>query len=204
MKIQNRAVSQEVSLPIQPMGSNLRREQARPGFGNRRNSRMAWSLLGPKSLLSVKNIRIILSNNHNTKDSLWMPQQSMGWPHIWILRTQICRTPEHSPTTPKSPPTHSFHPSRLLTEGCIKTLSQDWTLIKKEDTDMKTRKDLCMNSNPSTCFLIWIYKTLTNLLTNTCPWARKALSLIMTWTHTGQRRSRSHPNSRRQRQGTRT
>lgn len=203
MKIQNQAVSQEVSLLIQPMGSNLPKDQARPGFGNRRNARMAWSLLVPKSSLSVKNIRIILSN-HKTKGSLWMPQQSMGWPHIWILRTQICRTPEHSPTTPKSPPTHSFHPIRLSTECCIKTLSRGWTLIKKEDTDMKMRKDLCTSSNPSTCFLIWICKTLMNLLTNTCPWDRKALSLIMTWTHTGQRRSRSHPNSRRQRQSTRT
>lgn len=204
MKIQNRAVSQEVSPPIQPMGSNLPREQARPGFGNRRNARMAWSLLGPKISLSVKNIRIILSNNHKTKGSQWMPQQSMAWPHIWILRIQICRTPRHSPTTPKSPPTHSFHPSRLLTGCCIKTLSRGWMLIKKEDTNMKTRKDLCMSSNPSTCFLIWICKTLMNLFTDMCPWARKALSLIMTWTHTGQRRSRSHPNSRRQRQSTRT
>lgn len=205
MKTENQAMSQEVTLPMQPMGHNLPEEQARPGFGNRRNTRIAWNLLGPKSSFSVKKARITLSNKHKTKGSLWMPQQSMGWPHIWTLLTPTYRTPEHSPTIPKSPPTCSFHPSRLLTEYCIKTLSWGWTLIKKEGTDMKKKKKaLCLSSSPSTCFLIWICKTSMNFLTDTRPWARKALSLVMTRTHTGQWRSRSHPSNHRQRQNTRT
>lgn len=196
MKIQKQAMSQEVSLLMQPMGNNLPEEQARPGFRKRRNAR--------KSLFSIKKIRITLSNNHKTKSSLWMPQQSTDWPHIWTLLTLTYRTPEHSPTIPKSLPTHLFLPSRVLTEYCIKTLSWDRTLTKKEDTDMKKRKDFCISSSPTTCSLIWNYKTLKNFLTDTCPRDTKALSLIMTRIYTGQQRSRSHPNSCRQRQNTRT
>lgn len=112
-KIQNQAMSQEVSLPMQPMASNLPEELPRPGFGNRGNTRKAWNLLGQKSLLSVKIIRITLSSNHRTKGRLRMPQQSMSWLHKRTLLTPIYRTPERSPTIPKSPPTLSFHLSRL-------------------------------------------------------------------------------------------
>lgn len=205
MKTQNQATSQEVSLPMQPMSNNLPEEQPRPGSGNRGDTTIGWNILRQKSLLSVKIIRITLSNNPKAKGSLRIPQRSMSRPHKRTLLIPVYRTPERSPTIPKPPPTLSFHPSRLLTEYSIKTLSRDWTLIKDKDTDVKKRRESCTSrSSPSTCFLTWICRTWMNFLTDTSPWASESLSPIITRTHTGQRRQRSQPKHRRQRRNTRT